>query len=178
MIHFYYFQQERRLVVSDLAVDKIKSKYGYNYEILNSIKDKEHVDLIIQRIMKGYDIIDKVLFFHKKKEFSEEYRRKISEAKKGKKRSEEVKARISASRKGQKNFLGKKHTQETKNLMAIPKLGNDYSKDLTWVYDPRGNKEHRVKDLKDAPEGFSKGRDYYSIEGMTMSAKDRSLLRS
>lgn len=166
MIHFYYFQQEKRLVVSDLAVEKIKKKYGHKFEVINSIKEKDHVDLIIQRIMKGYDVIDKVIAFHKKWKLSEETKRKQALAKLGTKRPPEVKAKISQSRKGQKNFLGKKHTYETKRLMAASKLDNDHSKDLVWVFDPRGSKEHRVKDVREAPAGFAKGRDYYSTEAM------------
>lgn len=167
MIHFYYFQKEKKLVVSDTDPAKIKKKYGYNYEVLNSIKDKEHVDLIIQRIMKGYEVIDKVVSFHKKKEFSEEYRRKLSEAKKGRKLDPEIKAKISSTMKGKSNFQGKSHSYESKRLIGAAQIGNSNVKDSKWVFDPRGTKELRVRD--NVPVGFSKGRDYYSIEGLMTS---------
>lgn len=165
MIHFYYYQKDQRLVVSDIDPSKIKKKYGFNYEILNSIKDKEHVDLIIDRIMKGYKVSDKVVSFHKKKEFSEEYRRKLSEAKKGRKLDSAVKAKISSTMKGKSNFQGKKHSYESKRLIGAAQIGNSNVKDSNWVFDPRGTKELRIKD-SNVPSGFSKGRDYYSIEGL------------
>lgn len=164
MIHFYCFANDKLIIVSDLAIDKIKNQFGHRFEILTSVKDKESVPIILPRIIRsypGYVVREK---FKKVPFFSEESRKKISESKRNKPRDEATRAKISAALKGRSNFQGKKHSEETKKVMAERKLGNDHVKDRIWAHNPRGDDEVRVKELKDIPKGFSKGRDYYSTE--------------
>jgi hypothetical protein len=95
---------------------------------------------------------------------SEETRRKMSEAKMGKPRDEATRLKISAGLKGRSNFQGKKHSDNTKDAMAEKKLGNQHTKDSYWAYDPKTDKETRVRDRNNLPPGYTLGRDYDSIE--------------
>ena len=70
MIHFYCYVTLKKIIVSDLPADKVKDKYGYRYELLNSIKDMEAVEFIKLRLLRsysGYEFID--LFQKEKKHF-------------------------------------------------------------------------------------------------------------
>lgn len=148
-----------------MPVEKVKKKYGYRYEVINSIKDIAYIDVITARVLRsypGYTI--EQLERKKPTPMSDETKRKISEAHKGVPRSEETKQKISQSLKGRSNFVGKSHSDETKEVMAEKKLGNQHTKEYHWVYDPRGQREKRVKNRRDVPPGFSLGRDYYSTE--------------
>ena len=62
--------------------------------------------------------------FNKGKKLSKETKRKISESKKGVIFSETHKSNLSRASKGQRNFLGKKHSEETKEKIAKALLGN------------------------------------------------------
>jgi len=165
MIHFYCYVTLKKIIVSDLPADRVKVKYGYRYELLNSVKDKDAVDFIKTRLLRsyhGYEFIE--LFQKEKKPVTEEARRKMSLAKLGKPRDETTRQKISKGLKGRSNFQGKKHNPETKEIMSEKKIGNDHAKELYWAHDPRGSKETRVKDRNDLPQGFALGRDYYSTE--------------
>lgn len=165
MIHFYCFNSDRKILVSDLPLEKIKAKFGHRYEILTSIKDKSSVDVTRARVQKSYpQFIIEELYQKVKQPVSDETRKKISQSKIGKPRNPETRAKISAKLKGRSNFQGKKHNDDTKKAMADKKLGNQHTKDYVWVHDPRGDTEKRVKTLTEIPKGFSKGRDYYSVE--------------
>ena len=54
MYHFYCFNQEKIILVSDLPVDKIKKKYGIRYEILTSIKERDSIVIIKERLKRSY----------------------------------------------------------------------------------------------------------------------------
>lgn len=165
MYHFYCFNKDKTILISDLPVDMIRKKYGIRYEILTSIKDKDSIEVIKERLKRSYSQFEFIESFTKPKHiFTDEQRRKMSESKLGKPRDEKTRAKISAGLKGRSNFQGKRHSPETKARMAEKKLGNDHAKDLLWAHNPRGDQETRVKELKDIPPGFSKGRDYYSTE--------------
>lgn len=178
MYFFYCFTLEKIILISDLPVEKIRNKYGYRYEILTSVKDKESIEIVIERMKRNYlQYTFSQIFKKPKVVLSQEVRNKISESKKGKPRDEETRAKISASCKGRSNFQGKSHTPETKARMAAKKLGNDHAKALHWAHDPRGDAEVRVKEIKDIPSGFSKGRDYYSTEPGLYHFKQFSISR-
>jgi len=164
MIHFYLIQPNL-IIVSDRTVKEVQKKYGNQYEIVNSIKDKEYVEVIKTRLLRSYPQADiKEFYARPKYVISEETRKLLSLRKLGKPRPDWVRQKISQSKKGISQFQGKKHTEETKRVMALKKIGNDHAKDTIWAHNPRSDQEIRVKDLKDIPEGFSKGRDYYSCE--------------
>jgi len=165
MYHFYNFFNDKKLIVSDLPLDKIKSKFGYKFERVTSVKDKESILLITGRLIRsfvGYSVEEH--FQREIKPLTDEQRKKISISKLGKPRPPDVRARISASLKGRSNFQGKSHTSDTKERMAAAKLGNTHTRGTVWAHNPRSDEEVRVKELKDIPVGFSKGRDYYSTE--------------
>ena len=165
MLHFYSFSLDKKLLVSDLPLEKIKDKYGYKFERLTSVAEKSSVAFILERLLKnlpGYEVEER--YQKPRQPLSEESKRKISISKLGKPRPPEVRARISASCKGRSNFQGKSHTSVTKERMAAAKLGNDHVKGTIWAHNPRSDEEVRVRDLKEIPNGFSRGRDYYSTE--------------
>lgn len=165
MIHFYCYDVTKTILISDMPVDKVKAKYGHRYELLNSVKENSAVDIIRSRLQRSYGRYEFVEWYQTvRKPMSEETRRKMSEAKKGKPRDEATRQKIAAGLKGRSNFQGKKHTAETKDVMAEKKLGNDHAKELYWAYDPRADKETRVKDRNKLPPGYILGRDYDSIE--------------
>lgn len=173
MIHFYCFHNNKKIIISDLSVNSIRQTYGYRYELVNSVKDKDSVDILKAKLLKFYPNFVFVEHFKHKINFTEEVRKKIRDSKIGGKHSEETKRKISAARKGKGNFVGKNHSSESKKLIAEAKLGNDHAKDLQWFHDPRGEKEIRIKSYKEAPVGFSKGRDYYVMEQLIYAAKNR-----
>ena len=165
MIHFYCYDVTKTILISDQPVDKVKSKYGHRYELLNSIRDNSAVDIIRTRLLRSYGSYKFVEWYQTvRKPMSEETRRKMSEAKMGKPRDEATRQKIAAGLKGRSNFQGKKHSAETRDVMAEKKLGNDHAKDSYWAYDPGADKETRVKDRNKLPPGYQLGRDYDSIE--------------
>ena len=146
-------------------MDKVKAKYGHRYELLNSIKDNSAVDVIKARLLRSYSQYKFVEWYQcVRKPVSDETKRKMSEAKMGKPRDEATRQKISTGSKGRSNFQGKKHTDDTKDRMAEKKLGNQHTKDSYWAYDPRSDKETRVRDRNKLPPGYQLGRDYDSIE--------------
>ena len=165
MFHFYSFTSEKKLIVSDLPIEKIKSKFGFKFERLTSVKDKTAVPHIMSRLVKNYpDYNIEEHFVKIKKVSSNEGRKNVPSPLLGIPRSLEVRAKISAACKGRSNFQGKSHNAETKAKMATAKMGNDHVRGKVWAHDPRSDKEVRVNDMKEIPNGFSRGRDYYSTE--------------
>jgi hypothetical protein len=76
--------------------------------------------------------------------FSEEHKRKLSEAHKGKKASLETKQKLSETRKGEKNsFYGKKHTEETRK-----KLSESHKGQIAWNKGTKGVLKAWNKGLK------------------------------
>ena len=147
--------------------------FGVRYELVNSIKEKDSVPIIKERLLRFYPNFIFVEHFKRKAVFTEESRRKIRDSKIGGKHTEETKRKISAARKGKGNFVGKNHSPEAKRLIADAKYGNQHSKGLIWYHDPRGDKEIRVKSYKEVPVGFSQGRDYYVMEQLIYASKNR-----
>lgn len=162
----------KKILVSNYPLEKIQKKYPSRFEILTSIKDMSVVDILKTRLTRQYPSADFIDWFIKpKKPISEETRKLLSLRKLGKPRPDWVRKKISKSKKGISQFQGKKHTEETKRVMASKKLGNQHVKDLIWAHDPRGSKELRVRTLRDIPEGFSKGRDFDIAEILRYNAK-------
>ena len=159
MFHFYCLTIEKKLIVSDLPIEKIKSKFGFKFERLTSVKDKTAVPHIMNRLIKNYpDHSIEEHFVKIKKVRPDNAREKVPSPLLGIPRSLEVRAKISAACKGRSNFQGKSHNAETKAKMATAKLGNDHVRGKLWAHDPRSDKEVRVNDMKEIPNGFSRGR--------------------
>ena len=76
--------------------------------------------------------------------FTEEHKRKLSEAHKGKKRSEEFKRKQSERMKGKKYKLGKKHSKESRERMSKSMKGRKaWNKGLKGIN--AGEKSHQWK---------------------------------
>lgn len=165
MYHFYNFPINKKLIVSDLSLEKVKEKFGYKFERVTSVNDKDSVSFVLGRLIRNFPGYSVEEHYQKvNKPLTDEQRKKISESKLGKPRSPEVRARISAALKGRSNFQGKTHTEETRSKMAAAKMGNTHTKGTVWAHNPRSDEEVRVRNMKEIPVGFSKGRDYYSTE--------------
>jgi len=153
------------ILISDRPTEKVKEKHGHRYEILNSVKDKDSIDVVKQRLLRSYPNYEFVEWYAAlPRVISDEARQKISQSKLGKPRDEETRKKISESKKGVSQFQGKRHTPETKAKMREKKLGNQHAKATYWAHNPRTDEETRVRDRHDLPPGFQLGRDYYSTE--------------
>jgi len=161
MIHFYYFQKDNKIVISDLARDKIKSNYGLNFEIVNSVRDKESLELIKPRVLKSYPNVTFVEKFFAKRIFSEETKKRMALAKLNKPRANWVREKISNKMKGKSNFEGKKHKRESRMKTSLSMIGiENANRESTYIFNPTTNEERRVKDIVNLPEGFRIGRKY------------------
>jgi len=167
MIHFYAFHNQQLLLISDHPKDKIKDKYGAIFEIVNSIKDKESLELIKPRITKQFSKYRVVEFFFQKRTLSEETKKKMSLAKLNKPRADWVKEKISMKMKGKSNFEGKKHRRESRMKTSLSMMNNkNITEEHKFIYNPTLNKELRVKDIINLPDGYRKGRDPDSTDPM------------
>lgn len=165
MINFYVSYKQKKLYVSDYPLDRAKRHFGIEIELVNSIKDKEYLDVVKARVLRSYNGFAVEEQMQKPKYvMTPEHKQALINSKLGKKRSEEVRKKISQAKKGKSNFEGKKHSYETKRLMSAKKIGKAQHKDYIWAHDPNSDKEIMVKEIKDIPKGYSKGRDYYSTE--------------
>lgn len=165
MYSFYVSYKQKKVFVSDYPMEKARRHFGHDIELVNSIKDKEHLELIKSRVLRSFNGFEVVEQMEKPKYvMTPEHKQALINSKLGKKRPDDVRRKISLSKKGKSNFEGKKHTYETKRLMAARKIGNTHNKEYIWAHDPNSSAEVMVKDLNSIPKGFSKGRDYYSTE--------------
>ena len=164
IVHFYCYNQLKKIVASDHPSKKVKDKFGYQFEILNSVS-KESYSVVMERIKRSYPNMEFIEWMFKPRVVSKETGLKISLSKRNKPRDEATKKKISETMKGKSNFQGKKHKPSTKMAMALKAMGNDRVKDKKWIYSPELDKEYRISDNK-VPEGFIQGRDYDSIADM------------
>lgn len=166
MYGFYVNYSTKQLIISNLVQDRVRKKYGNKIELVNSVKDKESLALVKERVIRnfrGFEIVE--LLEKPKYIMTPEHKQALINSKLGKPRSEEVKRKISQTKKGKvSNFKGKTHSYETKRVMAARKLGNKHAQDLIWIYNPDTDDEAKVRSRKDIPKGYSEGRDYYSVE--------------
>jgi hypothetical protein len=179
MIHFYCFNKIKTILISDLPVDKVRVKYGYQYEVINSIKDKSVLDIIKARTLRQYKDYVLIEWEEKVKKTrrpaTDETKLKMSQAKLGKRRDEETKKRISNTMKGKSNFEGKRHSWESKEKIGEKLMGNHNVRDTYWIHNPRTDKERRVKERHNLARDYQLGRDYYSTESMILSTKQRRI---
>lgn len=167
MIHFYAYHKQQLLLISDYPKDKVKDKYGPVFEIVNSIKDKESLELIKPRVTKQFPKYQVAEYFYKKRIVTEETKKKMSLAKMNKPRADWVREKISLKMKGKSNFEGKKHRRESRIKTSLSMMNNkNITEDHKFIYNPTLEKELRVKDIINIPAGFRKGRDPDSTEPM------------
>lgn len=165
MFNFYVSYKLKKIYCSDYPLDKARRHFHNDVELVNSIKDKEYLDVIKARVMRtfpGFELVEQMQ--KPKYVMTPEHKHALLMSKLGKKRSDEVKRKISEKNKGKSGFQGKKHRPDSKRLIGAAKLGNQVNKDLIWIHNPDTDQERKVKDRKDIPKGFSEGRDYYSTE--------------
>lgn len=161
------------LLISDQAREKIKAKYGPIFEIVNSVKDKDSLELVKPKIIKQHPRCEVLEDFYTKKVFSEETRKKISESKLGKGRPEWVRNKISSKMKGKSNFEGKKHTRESRIKTALSMMDNNCIDGHRYIYNPTTNQEKRVKNIINVPSGFRLGRNPDVISLLTLRSSNR-----
>lgn len=179
MIHFYCYHNEKKIIVSDFPLERVKNRFGHKFEILTSVKDRQSIAVVTPRILRSYpNFIIKEHLMKSKPRMTEEAKRKISLSKLGKPRDEETKRKISLARKGKSNFEGKKHKEESKRLIALGNKGNQFNRGSYWAHDPKTGKEIRVKTKADIPPGYVQGRDYYAIEPGRSVIASNKLLRA
>lgn len=152
--------------MSDYPMDRARKHFGMDIELVNSVKDKEYIDVIKNRVVRSHNGFEVVQELQKPKYvMTPEHKQALINSKLGKKRSEEVKRKISQTKKGAvSNFKGKSHRYDSKRLIGAHKRGHQYNKDLIWIHNPDTDEERKVKSRKEIPSGFSEGRDYYSVE--------------
>ena len=166
MFNFYYYNKNNTIVVSNQPSEKVKLKYGHGYEIINSVKDSDSINVVKPRIIRSYPKCNFVDYFVKKWKLSTETKRKMSKAKKGKKLDQATKDKISATMKGKSNFEGKKHKESSKLKAAKKMKDNKYTVGTRWIYNPKLDIEKRIKPNQMVPENFIYGRSYSSIENL------------
>lgn len=165
MINFYVSYKQKKLYVSDYPMDKAKRHFGIEVELVNSIKDKEYLEIVKARVLRSFNgFVVEEQMQKPKYVMTPEHKQALINSKLGKKRPEDVRKKISQAKKGKSNFEGKKHSYESKRLISARMTGVKQHKDYIWAHDPGSDKEIMVKSVKDIPKGFSKGRDYYSTE--------------
>lgn len=172
MIHFYCFSSINTILISDRPLDKVRSKYGRQYEILNSIRDRSSIPIILNRLLRsynGYEVIEWLVKI--KPPVSDETRAKMSASKLGKPRPMESNMKTSATMKGKSNFAGKRHTEETKKKISDKLKDNDNASELIWCHHPVTGEEKRIESVDKLPPGWMIGREYYSMEPLIRAGR-------
>jgi len=169
MIHFYVFHKEALMLISDLPKEKIKVKYGPIFEIVNSVKDKDSLDLIKPRIIRQYPKLSIVEDFYVRKVFSEETREKLRQKKLGRPRADWVREKISSKMKGKSNFEGKEHNVVSRKKTSLSMQGKQNTKGKFYIYNPYTDHETMIDKGSPIPEGYRLGRDPENIGGFMSS---------
>ena len=177
MYNFFLFNKDNKIIISNHPIDKVKNKFGYRYEIINTVKEKESLDVIKQRTLRSYPNCKFINYFLKTWTLSTETKKKMSKAKKGKKWDQATKDKISATMKGKSNFEGKRHSEESKRKTSLAVRNNQKVKGTFWIYNPTLNIERRIRSVNEIPEGFRLGRNYDSIEPSISIFKDSANAR-
>lgn len=132
-------------------------------------------DETIEQIARDYEnAMKEASEAMKGKKFTEEHKKKISEAQKGeknpfygKKHSEESKKKISEAHKGEKNsFYGKKHSVETRKKLSEANRGKP-----AWNKGKKLSEETKKK-LSEACKGRLKGTRWYNNGKTNVRAKE------
>lgn len=165
MYCFFISYKQKKVFLTDLTQDRAKKKFGFDLELVNSVKDKDSLQTITPRVLRSYPGFELVEEYQKPKYvMTPEHKQALINSKLGKPRSEEVRQKISQTKKGKSNFEGKRHSYETRRVMAARKIGNQHNKNYVWAHNPTTDEEIMVKSRMDIPSGFSQGRDFLSVE--------------
>lgn len=160
MYNFFLYNKDSKIVISNQAIDKVKTKFGLSYEIINTVKEKDSIDVVKQRTIRSYPKCKFIKYYHKTWTLSTETKKKMAKAKKGKKWDQATKDKISATMKGKSNFQGKKHSEASKRKTSMSMLGKQQTKGKTWIYNPITDQEKRIDDRHKMIPGFRLGRSY------------------
>lgn len=164
MYNFFLYNKDNKIVISNHTIEKVKSKFGMGYEIINSVKEKESIDVIKQRTIRSYPKCKFIKYYHKTWTLSTETKKKMAKAKKGKKWDQATKDKISATMKGKSNFEGKRHTEISRRKTSESMKGKQQVKGKTWIYNPITDKEKRIDDRNKILPGFRLGRSVDIVE--------------
>jgi len=163
---FKLFFHNNTIVVYNQSDKEFKAKYGTSYEQIAVVKDDSNLTPVINKMKKQYRTGEVILDYKIKKKmgwkyFTEEqkllYRSMMSKTRAGRPLSEHQKKRISEGKTGKRgNHTGKRHSKNTRNVMALRATGHKRNVGKKWCYDPMTGKEYRKEVL---PEGMLWGRN-------------------
>ena len=88
MVHFYLFNKTRTIIVSNHPVDKVRKRFGYSYEVINTVKDESSIEVIKVKTLRSYPNYNVVNYLKKGWTLSDETKKKMSLAKIGRKMDE------------------------------------------------------------------------------------------
>jgi len=164
MVNFYLFNKTRTIIVSNHPVDKVRKRFGYSYEIINTVKDESSIEVIKMKTLRSYPNYNVVNYLKKGWTLSEETKKKMSLAKIGRKMDEHTKAKISNTMKGKSNFEGNKHRLESRQKTSSSKRGICTHMKHVWIYSPIYDKEKRIERRTDMPVNYRLGRSQEVME--------------
>lgn len=163
---YYDFLNREIYTAKDSKIDRARRKYkpeNFKYEILESIEEQDRIILdqklceLEVKYIKLYDTVNTGYNICNGGQgtaghthiCSDETRHKLSEASKGRVFTEEHKQKISESNKGNQKWLGKQHTEETKEKMRVNNAMNtsiiQYSLDGKFIAEfPSINEAARI----------------------------------
>ena len=164
MINIYLFQKDKYILVSDYPLSTIRRRFGHSFEILTNVKDKNNLDVIVERIKKTYPKLELKTKFRTQIVFTDEMKNKIRQKKLGKARCEIFKNKMRMRFKGVSIFQGHKHKDDFKKFMSDKMKNNQLNKGLYWIHNPLTGQEKRIRDRSQMPLGFRLGRNMDSVE--------------
>ena len=177
MVNFYLFNKTRTIVISNHPVDRVKNKYGHSYEIINTIKDENSINIVKTRTLRSYPDYKFVNFLKTTWTLSEETKKRMSLAKMGRKWDEATKAKISNTMKGKSNFEGKRHRLESRQKTSSTMKGICTHLKHVWIYSPIFDKEKRIERKSDMPENYRLGRSQEVLEYWLYTLSEGNKLR-
>ena len=177
MVSFYLFNKTRTIVISNHPVDRVKNKYGHSYEIINTIKDENSIDIVKTRTLRSYPDYKFVNFLKTTWTLSEETKKRMSLAKMGRKWDEATKAKISNTMKGKSNFEGKRHRLESRQKTSSTMKGICTHLKHVWIYSPIFDKEKRIERKSEMPENYRLGRSQEVLEYWLYTLSEGNKLR-
>lgn len=153
---FKIFYCNNSLIVFDKSDKEFRTKYGNKFEQVSVIKDIENIDSVTKKLQKQYNCSEVVHDYKVKKKFHWKYftperivevKKKLSESLKQYVKTEEHKKNLSIGSKNKRNFLGKKHSEETKKRYAEKRKTWDPINGRKWMHNPYTGEEKRGFEL-------------------------------
>lgn len=165
MYRFILF--EKKIYVYDKSDKDFREKYGKNFEQIGTVKDRDSIDTVAEKLSKQYKCTEIIKDCHIKRksgwkyysdELKAQIRESMSKTRRGKALTEQQKQSMSKSKLGKRsNNYGKKRPEVANNITSLRQLGNKAGLGTRWCHNPVTKKERMVREV--LPEGFVWGRD-------------------